>query len=480
MDEDMEESDVQIFEVVEIDLDYEFDAARFFDFSRPETEAEAREADSWFEAAQSYPPSPFVTKLFWRENEVPDNVNTSSKSKCEDMLALEGYTNAHDTEIAEKDETCGASCRGLTFYDRYMREMRKTKSESIGKPPQQRSSTLMKPTASQLAKQNQRQQFGDYRFQKLSVQKNKGSSNVHCGAEIQASKRQKLDGGCLHKVGDKQQSNLVHKVPKKNETTCGVVSQTKLKLTIPLEPELETAHRAQRIRSTSSKQVENATTITTRFKARPLNRKLFEAPALPVQKRNPPCLPEFQVFHLKTMERAMRHTAPVVLSSIQQADKGRNRSRANFTVENGNKDDKRLDSVDDTRQDEQREVHYFKARPLDRKIFTSKGNIGVFKNIKRDITVPKEFNFQTEKRIQHDPPVELFSKLSLASEVQRISTQMKTPQPTCLPSKGSKENRWSSFHQDYNIKLCGKEKPIVFDGKKTQRIGDIGIGRIGH
>lgn len=41
----------------EIDPDYEFDASRFYDFTLPETNTEAREAERWFESAESYPPS---------------------------------------------------------------------------------------------------------------------------------------------------------------------------------------------------------------------------------------------------------------------------------------------------------------------------------------------------------------------------------------------------------------------------------------
>lgn len=41
----------------EIDLDYEFDAARFFDFSAPETLAQASQAELWFETAGSCSPS---------------------------------------------------------------------------------------------------------------------------------------------------------------------------------------------------------------------------------------------------------------------------------------------------------------------------------------------------------------------------------------------------------------------------------------
>lgn len=45
------------FTAYEIDLDYEFDAARFFDFERDESLPETRRAELWFDSAGSYPPS---------------------------------------------------------------------------------------------------------------------------------------------------------------------------------------------------------------------------------------------------------------------------------------------------------------------------------------------------------------------------------------------------------------------------------------
>lgn len=59
MDEEMEDSNEveYTFTAVEIDLDYEYDAVRFFDFCREESAAEARQAELWFETAATYPPS---------------------------------------------------------------------------------------------------------------------------------------------------------------------------------------------------------------------------------------------------------------------------------------------------------------------------------------------------------------------------------------------------------------------------------------
>lgn len=60
MEDDNNNSDTAVeftFTAVEIDTDYEFEAARFFDFTRKETIDEARQAEMWFDSVQSYPPS---------------------------------------------------------------------------------------------------------------------------------------------------------------------------------------------------------------------------------------------------------------------------------------------------------------------------------------------------------------------------------------------------------------------------------------
>jgi hypothetical protein len=57
MEEEMEEFVMEPFVCEETDLNYEFDAARFYDFTRPETDWEAIEAECWFESAQPNPPS---------------------------------------------------------------------------------------------------------------------------------------------------------------------------------------------------------------------------------------------------------------------------------------------------------------------------------------------------------------------------------------------------------------------------------------
>ncbi|KAE9606918.1 hypothetical protein Lalb_Chr09g0324631 [Lupinus albus] len=70
MEDDDMEIENRVFVAHEIDVDYEFDAARFFDFCVLETSSQTHQAELWFETAESYPPSPFVAKLVLREENV--------------------------------------------------------------------------------------------------------------------------------------------------------------------------------------------------------------------------------------------------------------------------------------------------------------------------------------------------------------------------------------------------------------------------
>ncbi|XP_031258845.1 protein TPX2 [Pistacia vera] len=372
--------------------------------------------------------------------------------------------------------------QGLKFYDHMSTDKVKTKAKPA-KTFTPRISTLMKPTASQLAKQNKAAQVGNSRYQMLPVQNGERSLCNSSLVESQAPKRQKLEGGHLRKVADdKLQTNFVHKTPKKDGTFDKNSVLAKLKLTVPREPDLETAHRAQRTRPKNIIEQENDMAAAHRFKARPLNRKILKAPTLSIPKKSAPKLPEFQEFHLKTLERAMQQTSSVP-SSIHHytaSDKESDKPSTFFVAGNGNRDFGRTaptftgtSSMSAPRKDVHHIVHSFKARPLNRKIFSSKGDIGVFRNSKRETTVPMEFNFQSGKRVQPNVPIDLFSKLSLTSELQpNNGSQLKLPRPTFMAMKGSKENRLISFQPEYETAHLVKEKSSMFGGKQNQCCND--------
>lgn len=497
MDEEMEVEPV--FEVREVDIDYEFEAAMYFDLSRAETQAEASEAELWFDSAKEYPPSPFVTKLVTREDIMLENVNTSPKPKdVESNLDSDGGTgrdfctlDVNNKEYEGMDRGIFTKLQsgnlqkflnqpfvlttGMAFYSHTSTGTLKAKAKSAVKPFFPRSSTLMKPTASQLAKQNRPVQVSGSRFQMQLVQNNERSLHSSSGAESQAVKRQKLEGGHLRKVtATNQEANLVHKPSKKDETVDKSSVHGRMKITIPREPELETANRAQRIRPKNSTEREDVKPAARRFKARPLNRKILEAPSLSLPKKSTPKLPEFQEFRLKTLERAIQHTSSLSSSSLNcnNSDKGLDKPSTFIVAGNGNPSG-RPNTMDATKQDGCDVMHNFKARPLNKKIFSSKGDIGVFRNNKREATVPMEFNFHTEKRIQHNPPTDLFSKLSLTSELQQSNgSRLKLPHPTSMSIKGSKENRLSSFQPEHEILHPMKGKPPIFGGKQIQRGSD--------
>lgn len=93
--------------------------------------------------------------------------------------------------------------------------------------------------------------------------------------------------------------------------------QHPLKLTRPKEPDLVTSQRARPTRIKSSAELEEEMIANMpKFKARPLNKKILEAPTLAALPRRTPQLPEFQEFNLKTSERALLHVnAPNNLAS---------------------------------------------------------------------------------------------------------------------------------------------------------------------
>ncbi|MCL7042551.1 hypothetical protein MKW94_011342 [Papaver nudicaule] len=472
-EEEHEEENVE----VSIDLDYEYDAEKYFDFCREETVYEAANAEMWFDRAQTYPPSPFVAKL--RLDMGRDSVSTSSKH--EDMDDRESTSTHSDMDMAPETElsVLDERCRGLTFYDHMEKDITKSKLKSGNKKSFPRSSTLMKPTASQLAKQNQ---FVN-RLQKPFLPNSDRSTDSVSIVGTQAPKRQKLEGGHLRKVAEaKQQHSLTHKAPKKDGPVSNISVHAKMKITIPRQPDLETAHRAQRLRSKNPTDLgEEAKPTTHQFKALPLNRKILEAPTLPLRKKTTPRLPQFQVFHLKTSERATQHIS-AASSSAPPCDKTVkvvHKLNTSSMAQNGTTDSKRPRFVDIPRQEASEVINKFKARPLNRKIFSSKGDIGVFRNTKREPTIPMEFNFPTDKRFPHNPPVaDLFNKLSLTTESrQNTVPQPRLPRPARIPTE-SKENALGSLQQGNRTIHTVKDKAQIFGVKQNQCGGDLesGIG----
>ncbi|XP_043717529.1 protein TPX2-like isoform X2 [Telopea speciosissima] len=505
MDEEMVDVSEGRFSPVEIDFDYEFDACRYFDFIREESPAESREAELWFERAGSYPPSPFVEKLNLGKVILVKDINSSPKSKdventgftanrSDDGIgpvfsALDESNQDHEqmSDGIFRNSTGGVPQKvqndeqalptGLSFYNHMAKDIPKAKLKHASKGPCPRSSTLMKPTASHLAKQNQpRDACVSNRFFERSgmpfVRNSGRSFDNLSGVESQAAKRQKLEGGHLRKVaGTKQHAILAHKVTKKDKPVDGNVVHSKLKLTIPREPELETAQRAQRTRPKNNAELEEHQKSTCTFKARPLNRKILKAPSLQLPQKSTPRLPEFQEFRLKTSERAVQHSTSAV-SSPSRNISHKVAANSSCVAHNATINSKRSISGDNPKEECELADH-FKARPFNKKIFSSKGEIGIFRNSKREVTVPMEFDFSTDKRSQHRPPIELFNKLSLTPGLQQNNaSQPKVAWSSSVHAKGSKENTPGPFRREHVIAAMNNEKHQRVGEKQTQCCSD--------
>ncbi|CAA7018583.1 unnamed protein product [Microthlaspi erraticum] len=443
-DEDMEMEEPLVFEVSEIDLEYEFEAARWHDFTREELETESRVAELWFESAQSYPPSPFTRKLLMIE-EVSDDKTEPSSLKSEDGEVTADVIMESDREIKEQPDDVnetgnvvrsevftfihgGSSLKkdpnqslhkGPTFSNRIHSDKLRSQTKSSTRPTP-RSSTLMKPTASQLAKQD------SVRHRMQVKEKSLFPSSA---SEVQATKRQKLDGGLLHKVAaTTQEMSFVHKAVKK--------------ITVPQEPDFATSARANRIRHRNDATIEQDSGSVYRFKARPFNRKIFEAPSLPIRKKSTPKLPEFQEFHLKTSERAMQHSSAVSIGNHHYRKRSDDKADVTALLDGVNREPRRPRAVETPKDDDRKQ--FLKARPLDNKMVSSRRDIGFFRKSKRETEVPL--------------PTDLFSKLSIKSELQpNNGSRLRFPQPE--QEKGSKENRLNSFQ-------AGNERTSSVTGKQ--------------
>ncbi|KAJ8444829.1 hypothetical protein Cgig2_008886 [Carnegiea gigantea] len=205
-----------------------------------------------------------------------------------------------------------------------------------------------------------------------------------------------------------------------------VQGNTKMTLTRPKEPEFETAQRARPVKVKSSAELEEEMMAKMpKFKARPLNKKILEAPTLPPSLKSNPQPPEFREFHLETMERANKNADTFSVFSIESHHQ-KPKFKAHYLTEpktpvlqtSLRARPTKVKSSLEIEQEELEKIPKFKARPLNKKIFESKGEMGLFSNTKKQVTIPQEFHFAVDERIPPPWPnvADLFDKLSLNSE----------------------------------------------------------------
>ncbi|XP_030482220.2 protein TPX2 [Cannabis sativa] len=236
-------------------------------------------------------------------------------------------------------------------------------------------------------------------------------------------------------------------------------TQTKPRLTLtrPKEPEFETSQRARsvKIKSTAELEEEMMAKIP-KFKARPLNKKILQAPLLPAVPRSTPQLPEFKEFHLETSVRASHNAESASVVSTDSSHQN-NQWKGHLTEPKTpllqtslRARPTKVKSSWEIEQEELEKLPKFKAKPLNKKIFESKGELGMFCNVKKHITVPQEFHFATHERIPPPSTVaDLFDKLSLNME----------PRHNPLP----KNTTPNPFHLHTEERGAEKEKKFIME-----------------
>ncbi|KAG2384904.1 uncharacterized protein HKW66_Vig0119960 [Vigna angularis] len=432
MDEDFGKIEVEyapLCEGQEIDIEYEFDAPQFFAFTRQETAWDASEAEQWFEYATSYPPS-----LDEPLDEFNSRLNLQAvtyyawRYAIDRCIEIESFLlkarSGNSDSITEKEQISDDEDNGTGIQ---YTSSGKTKPFSKSSSSKGKDLSFMKPTASHLAKQ-------------------KNVLEVRSPESI----RQKLEAGYLRKAARlKHQIRFTHKTKEVDQPASN--SASKSNVTVAKEPNLMTALRAHRHTSKSSGESAGPTLSSSQeSKARPLNKKILEGPAQTLSKTKTSRPTQCQEFHLRTSERAMQNTYNNVRSSLKcnsiSNTETRNLRRSNSSsVGSAQEKCNKLRGSSDVK-------------------LSSKSERGVFRNIK---VYPLEPNDQDST---NEPPTELFSKLTLASEVEQTAKSSPKKQTT---SKGSKENRHGSFQDNERMKVV-KEGMQRSCGKQYQRINEMG------
>ncbi|KAK3128279.1 hypothetical protein QOZ80_6BG0459310 [Eleusine coracana subsp. coracana] len=414
----------------QVDLDYEYDAPRWFDLAREEAPLEAAAAQQWFASAPNYPPSPLILKM------LQDDLGLQSLRSTADADAMNCTTTSHECSTAaehrfnrveERGQCNGASRNGPKPGVR--NAVRCTSS---------RSSTLMKPTASQIARQNRQVEAKNLTLsKKLMGARSERTTMSLNDFTYQPAKRQRLESGHINKVAQvaaTHQPMFIHKNHEKNAmnrninrpttatTTKSLIDRPtglpKLKITVPREPELATKLRAERSRILRAMPTTNTKQIN---------------------QRHAPSVTTTQVTAARKMGPIKNVVNPFRAPDHQHTGRQHDDVGSNVPACTSN-GARHLKHVDKTSEDCRGDLFKFKARPVDRKILESKGDVGVFRGAKRNTTVPKEFNLSTGRKGNPGPLSELFNKLSLTAGAHRGIDRQTAGLPNYITTKDCKEN----------------------------------------
>ncbi|KAJ1692745.1 hypothetical protein LUZ63_009443 [Rhynchospora breviuscula] len=399
MDEEMPEAiEADCWLDFDVDLDYEYDAPKYFDLSTEEPLLEASSAEKWFDTAETYPPSPLIMKIV-----------------CGEDLFSQDVDHNPDTEVqhnpSESDVVIG-------FEDEIHRRIidNAPKVKHRVKSYASKVSTLMKPTASYLAKKTQRYEPTSLiRNNKLNTFNSLESSGESKDCTIQAAKRQRLEKGHLSKATGTAQPDLIHKTRVKADITRanGNVGPARTRITIPRQPELQTMRRAER--SHARRGLINA--------IEPEEQHMQPKATL---KTHPSSINES---NLANQSRVLGDSSGLASKAVQGCDRVFRRS------DNRNPQNSQLNSANH-RQECRNSIFFFKARISGKKVAPSNGVGAISRKTKPQTTMPKEDKLCTGRRRQNPPPLtEVFNKLAITSEERHVSTSKTLLVPSAHCSK---------------------------------------------
>ncbi|KAK8965164.1 hypothetical protein KSP40_PGU013976 [Platanthera guangdongensis] len=262
------EMETEGFQYSVIDIGFEFDAPQFFHLEREELPSEVHQAELWFETAGNYPPSPLIVNLSVGKEGKHEILNTLLKLRDMDSSNTQmDVSNAPRNVYAFNGSSLlSGGLKGRTYGNFRHQDLSKDNYHQTFKGTDSSNSCFMKPTTSHLARKTSAQRSNRF-HRPLSVQTGTSDDPIH--GLLHAAKRQKVAGGLICKMVDTvQQSDLLHKNSKKECFSNCISHPTKLRLTIPKEPVLETARRAKTFRAQRSNQSAGK-------KLAPLHLKLF-------------------------------------------------------------------------------------------------------------------------------------------------------------------------------------------------------------
>ncbi|KAK6134913.1 hypothetical protein DH2020_031333 [Rehmannia glutinosa] len=262
-----------------------------------------------------------------------------------------------------------------------------------------------------------------------SVRRDTNAKNIvgtpNFAQENPAIKRQKLEGGKSRQILTiNKPSNLPHK------TRTGIITNTSNFCSSAAKTKTSKEDRKMYVREPAAPFVSTAEMMRkfqsgTREVSLPRGSSLsqiFEAPSLPPLPRSTPHPPEFKEFHLETMSRANQNAETSTVASTESTVSHQwkpyhlTAPKSPLLQTSLRARPPKIKSSEELEKEELENVPQFKARPLNRKILESKGDMGIFCNMKKQVTIPEEFHFAIDKRIP--PPtavVDLFDKLSISS-----------------------------------------------------------------